>query len=268
MKYRLSWLIGSAAAALLMIPGTVPALVVTNGCVQVGSCTMQELLDGGSITVDDKLFSGFSAYASSYNPGLGNPFAGMPITADNIRVYSQADKLGASGVAGEIGLAFNIGIGNPNQLALLDPGQSLSMHWEYLVTVLNPTLAIVDNTLLFPSGIVDGATVNSIASTSEGASLSVTEQVLDPDTGQGIVRKFIQANENGTAVSDHRDFAPMSALQVVTDINGFGGTGSGTSVSLDWVVQSFSQATIPEPSTAALLLAALLLVPAARRWRT
>jgi hypothetical protein len=46
----------------------------------------------------------------------------------------------------------------------------------------------------------------------------------------------------------------MTMLHVVTDINGFGGDDlTGTNVSLDWVVQSFSQQAVPEPGTFVLL---------------
>lgn len=242
-----------AVASFTFSPIAAEALVTTTSCANPTSCTMTELLAGGSLTIDDKQFANFREYDSSVS-GPGPINLGMPIAADDIRVYSQADELGTLGVASEIGLAFNIGIGNPTQLALLDGGQSMSMHWEYDVIVLSPNLAIVDNTLLFPAGIHNGASIANLADLSDGASLQIAEEVLDPATGQGIVRKSIAAAASAsTPISDHRDFAPMTSLHVVTDISGFGGGTLETNTSLDWFVQSFSQASVPEPTTLALL---------------
>lgn len=252
MTMRFQWLGTLCISGAVLVALPVQAAVVYNCPGSI--CELSELLEGGTITIDDKLFSNFRSFSSTVS-GPGPINVGMPITADNIRVFSQADELGPLGVTGEVGLAFNIGFGNPTQLALLDTGQSLSIHWEYDITVLDPNMAIVDNTLLFPVGIHNGASIQNTADTDEGASLQVQEQLL-LSTGEELVRKSISATGSaGTPISDHRDFAPATSLHVITDISGFGGNHDQpqTSVVLDWVVQSFSQQTVPEPAPLALL---------------
>lgn len=230
------------------------SVITTTGCASATFCTMQELLGGGSIQIDDKLFGNFGSFSSSAvnNSQVLLP-TGTPPSAAEIRVHSQADELGALGVPGEIGLAFNFGFGSPSQQVLLEGGQFLSVQWEYDISVVGTSKLIIDNTLLFPSGIHDGASIANIADTPDNASLTATERVLDPATLQDIVRKLIDADENGSAVSDHRTFAGMTSLHIMTAISAVGGDQlTGTNVSLDWVVQSFSQ-TVPEPGTLALL---------------
>lgn len=249
MKHR-NWYLtaGLLTSALALVPVTGQA-VVTTTCAMTDSCLLSELLAGDTITIDDKRFENFTAFSSTaVNSSSVAPLnSGVPVQPDNIRVFSQADELGALGVPGEVGLAFNFGIGNPSQIILLDGAQTMAIHWEYDVVVLDPSLRIVDNTLLFPSGIHDGAAIANLVDTGEGT-LQVIEQLPDLK-----IRKIIAADDNASRIEDHRDFAPVSMLHVVTDITGNGGPdATGTNVSLDWVVQSFSQ-QVPEPGTLALL---------------
>jgi hypothetical protein len=242
------------ALALVPICAAKGAVIMTTGCASSAFCTMQELLSGGSIQIDDKLFGNFGDFSAVAVNNSTVPFpAGIPLNAADIRVHSQADELGALGVQGEIGLAFNFGFGSPSQFVLLDGDQTLSVHWEYDITVVGTSKLIIDNTLLFPSGIHNGASIANLADTADNASLTVTELVLEPVTLQAIARKLIEADATASPISDHRNFAGMPSLHIVTDILANGGDPlTGTNVSLDWMVQSFSQ-TVPEPGTLALL---------------
>lgn len=243
------------ALALVPICAAKGAVITTTGCASSTFCTMQELLiPGSSIQIDDKLFGNFGNFSSvaANNSTVPLP-TGTPPSAAEIRVHSQADELGPLGVPGEIGLAFNFGFGSPAQFVRLDGDQTLSVHWEYDITVVGTSKLIIDNTLLFPSGIHNGASIANLADTADNASLTVAEVVLDPVSLQAIARKLIEADANGSAISDHKNFAGMASLHIVTDVLANGGDPlTGTNVSLDWMVQSFSQ-TVPEPGTLVLL---------------
>jgi hypothetical protein len=221
-----------------------------------GSCNLQELLDGSSITIGDKLFHNFSNFSSTAAEGAFNtPLqTGLPLVAGNIRVTSQED-LGEFGVAGEIGLLFEFGIAAPN-VVVLSGGNALTLGWEYDVSVVGNN-AIVDNTLMFPGGgIFQGATLQSSADTAQGASLQVQEQVSNA-AGELVVRKIIIADEFGsTPEIAHRDFAPLSSIHISTALSANGGPlNVGATVQFDYLVQSFSQ--VPEPSSLLLVGAAL-----------
>lgn len=244
-----------AAAAVCSLPAARAATVTTTGCASAAFCSLGELIAGGSMRIDDLLFDNFSNFSVVPTNNAGFP---IPVpAADDIRVHSQGDELGALGVPGELGLAYDFRVdGSP--IILLDGAQSLVMHWEYDVIAVGTGNRLVDNTLLFPAGIHDGASIQNTVDVPDNATLQVTEQALDPATGEGIVRKIIVATGSATPISDHRDFAPMASLHIVTDINAFGGdAGTGVNLALDWMVQSFSQ-QVPAPASAVLLVSALL----------
>ena len=214
-----AWLAGLSVFALASMASAVPVVTDCPG----DSCNLQELLDGSSITIGDKLFHNFSNFSSTAAEGVFNtPLqTGLPLVAGNIRVTSQED-LGASGVAGEIGLLFDFGIASP-LAPILSGGNTLTIGWEYDVTVVGANTAIVDNTLMFPGGDIPGAAGQSSANTALGASLQVQEQVTNA-AGALVVRKIIIADEFGTTPEiDHRDFAPLSSLHISTTLTAEGG---------------------------------------------
>ena len=247
------WWTGSSILALIMATMTNAAPLVTD-CPN-GSCDMQELLDGSSITIGDKLFHNFRNFVSTAEEG-GNPLLqGLPLVAGNIGVTSQED-LGVFGVAGEIGLLFDFGIANP-AVVILGGGNTLSIQWEYDVTVGGGNNAIVDNTLMFPGGgIFQGAMLQNSADTSNGASLQVLEEVRN-SAGEVVVRKPIMADAAGNQQIAHRDFGPHSSLHIITTVSSNAGGVPGAQVQLEYLVQSFSQQAVPEPPTMVLLGAAI-----------
>jgi hypothetical protein len=255
------WLAGLSVFALTSTVGAVPVVTDCPG----GSCNLQELLDGSSITIGDKQFHNFGSFSSTAQPGVFNtPLQpGLPLSAGNIRVTSQED-LGAFGVAGEIGLLFEFGIASPF-VVVLSGGNTLTIAWQYDVTVVGANNAIVDNTLMFPGGgIFQGASLQSSANTAVGASLQVLEEVTTA-AGAGVVRKIIIADEFGaTPEIAHRDFAPFSTLHISTALTANGGPQDlGATVTFDYLVQSFSQQAVPEPPSLLLILVGL----AALAWK-
>lgn len=250
---KLTFVAALVAGTLSMTPNNGQAVVVTVGCADSTFCSMDELLGGGTITIDDKLFTRFRDFSSTGD---------VQLQSTDIKVHSQSDFLGPLGVPGEIGLAFDIDEGSSN-IVLLNAGETMSLGWLYDVEVLDPSRAIVDNTLLFPGGLFQGSFIANLVDSGEG--LLTASETLTASPLQGpFVRKLISANDNGDPVQDHRDFAPISAFTVATQITGDGQGGSGVNVSLDILVQSFSQ-QVPEPSTLGLLGLAVLWLGLGRR---
>ena len=69
MRTRSVWAVGLVVGVLSLLTATAQATVVTSGCANVdASCTMDELFNGGTITVNDKLFSGWALEASFSEP--------------------------------------------------------------------------------------------------------------------------------------------------------------------------------------------------------
>ncbi len=209
-----------AGLSVFAMASTVGAVPVVTDC-PGGSCDLQELLDGSSITIGDKQFHNFRNFSSTAGGGALQP--GLPLSAGSIPVTSQED-LGAFGVDGEIGLLFKFA-----NAVVLSGQNTLTIGWEYDVTVVGGNNAIVDNTLMFPGGgIFQGEMLQSTADTALGASLQVLE-VVSNAADELVVRKVIIADE----------FV-------------------GATVQFDYLVESFSQQVVPEPPSLLLTLVGLV----------
>jgi hypothetical protein len=241
-------LAGLSVFAMASRVGAVPVVTDCPG----GSCDLQELLDGSSITIGDKQFHNFRNFSSTAGGGALQP--GLPLSAGSIPVTSQED-LGAFGVDGEIGLLFKFA-----NAVVLSGQNTLTIGWEYDVTVVGGNNAIVDNTLMFPGGgIFQGEMLQSTADTALGASLQVLE-VVSNAADELVVRKVIIADEFGaTPEIAHRDFAPFSSLHISTALTANGGPQDvGATVQFDYLVESFSQQVVPEPPSLLLTLVGLV----------
>ncbi len=63
-KPTLAVVLAAAGAVLASVPGTSLATVITQDCAQGTRCTLQELFDGGAISVNDKRFSNFELFVN------------------------------------------------------------------------------------------------------------------------------------------------------------------------------------------------------------
>jgi hypothetical protein len=148
------------------------------------------------------------------------------------------------------------------------PGRAVHQPQLRFVAVVGGNNAIVDNTLMFPGAGIPGSAGQSSANTALGASLQVQEQVTNA-AGALVVRKIIVADEFGaTPEIDHRDFAPLSSLHISTALSANGGPlDVGATVTFDYLIESFSQQSVPEPSSLLLVGAAIAGLDALARRR-
>ena len=186
------------------------ALIFAAPAAYAASVTLGSLIaDGGTITDGDKVFSDFS-----YVP------TGTAPSADDIAVIPFTNG------AGEYGIQFSgsfLASGAANGDATI----------SYVVTVNNPLWRI------------DDATAFSIGSALNGGFWDVSETLFAGTNAIGTLTTFNDSND-GSQLSDHTTFDPVTSILVVKDV-GFHGNGGVADLSV--LDQNFSQVMIPEPAT-------------------
>jgi hypothetical protein len=217
------------------------ALALAAGGAQ--AISMTALLDDGSITVGDKLFSNWSeVYFDSSDPARA-------VDTDNIEVVGIDD-------GGDYGLRFSILDG---EFSVTGDGvyAYLDYSFGFSVTVLNPNLRIKDNSLLLTGGSIQSLGDNgfyileNIGTEAEADDLGTKEvefSWLDPSLdGPGLIEEL----------SDSAEFLPQSEIWVTKNILVWA-TGANETANLTGFEQRFSQTGVPEPSILGLLGLGLL----------
>jgi hypothetical protein len=224
--------------------------------------TLQDLVDGGSITAGDKVFDQWSYnYDSSY---LDSNFNVIPIDLTNIQVLPLSD----GGMDPGPGLSFNIlnGALDVTGDGTFDPSGiytfkdlTLSFH---VSTVGN--LKIKDNTLTLSGHSLSVVNqdlgmyiAEDIGSTSGGSDLGTKSVersgMVDPITGSLLQTSIL---------SDTASFLPQDQIFVTKNILVWA-TDPQETASLTGFTQRFSQ--VPEPGTLFLLAPAVVGLLAMRR---
>ena len=232
------------------------AAVIGTGCAGGTVCTLQELLDGGSLQIDDKLFSNFRGYTSVATGGADPIFPNLTRVTD----YKVFGGFGIPST--EIGLVF-FDFGLPSeQGTILTGGQTQTTSWTYTVTTLGPL--IEDNTLLMSGG--------GFADVPAGASVVINETASAPGGPGPVARKSVFEDTSGLQTQDHRVFSPVSTLDIFTSMSLNGGPDpADTSINTQvlFLVETFSQQRVPEPGTVVLLAIGLVaLIAVSRRDRS
>ena len=218
--------------------GPAHALVVTENCDNTDiSCTAFELeyggdlSQGGSIQVDDKLFSNWHFDASlAISPNL------ILVTATGEE--TDAPGLVFSGDFGVLDQTFTI----QYDVSLVDDGRENFEDYRIVDSELEMGDFTLDPNDEFPPAFYGGSIVITESSTAFTGDLEVRAEDLVAPAGLEVSNLF-----------DSDDFAAVTSLTVITTIE-FDGHGFGNVVELTSFSQTFSQEQIdvPEPSSAAL----------------
>jgi len=231
----------ATALGLATAPAQAAAMVTYNGCTSTSFCTLTELLNGGSITVDEdgngtieKTFGNWMNYEFTKSP-IANPVAD-PLA--NIRVSATGTYI--PGVSGSATLNYTIvgGInlappsGNANWTA------GISFEFDVTSAGYVPMTRQID---AITGASVTGPTTGTLSNVAfNGATLMGSNASATPSNPE----------------TDTMSFAPTNTLAIMNNLSllarrttAIPGTASVTTFS-----QTFTQAVIPEPGTVVGLL--------------
>jgi len=209
--------------------------------------TLADLLAGQSIVFGDKEFKNFRNFVSNSNGANASPVDPAFIEVNPISVSN------------EVGLEFSSVFLGPSGEMFIGGESDQQTFFEFDVVVLDPNLAIHDNTLEFgssPNAIFGAGTI--------GISSLLIQETVEDALGQDLVEKEVFADTVANFQNpDHKTFPPQSEITVSVNIELAVASSAGQSVADDIRI-TFSQTEIatvggeflPIDSTALLVAAA------------
>jgi hypothetical protein len=243
-KFPQSWIFSSATLGFFALTSITAlpaqAIVIPIGCVGESSCTLQELVDGGTIQVSDKLFTDWDVIDASRS----FPFLPIPLNLNNIEVIGRFQDTDAPG------LEFR----SLNNELSIPPGQNLVLNFDFLVTSLGEPM--VDNEL----ELVDFEAQGDITGAPPSI-ITIQENVGTTKGGDDLAQKSVSATVFGglnpprpeIKAFDRATFPPQQSVWVRKNISL--SSGPEGSASLNQFTQRFSQQRVPEPTSTLSLLA-------------
>lgn len=204
----------------------VRASAMTIGCSSPDFCNLQELFDGGTIIIEDKIFDNWTPFQLA-----SNQLVVPDISLINV-IPLDDDPFNP-------GLQFNAN----GQLSIVDE-EFISLDLGFRLASGNGNNRIKDSSL----------ELTSFGFGTDSGSIAIAESVF-VGNGSLLGDKFVVADPlfGNFDLSDSVNFAPQSSIFVTTNI-GLSGDNSGDTISLNLFEQRFSE-TVLEPSSTLGLLA-------------
>ena len=205
------------------------------GAGNVLAVPLQDLFDGASITVNDKVFADWE---------LIDDFSSSVFDFSSIDVSGDGSSLFDPGPT----LIFTSSALSATDDAFID------FEFEFTVSTTSGEPLIKDNSL----------GLDSLALLNDGGFINIAETLFDVNDID-LSDLLVEADSSVLVLSDGADFSPQSSVLVNSTVLVDGG-GQGSSAELTGWRMGFSQveATVPAPGTFALLGAALLAAGARR----
>ena len=220
-------------AAVGLGSGKAEAAVMTSGCVNADlSCNLQELVDGGSITIGDKLFDNW--FADDFSD-LSVDFSQIEVVPLDDQPLNPGLKYNANGQLSTLGLDL------------------IDFELGFTIATLDGSSRIVNNSLEINQF--------SFGTNNFGGFIDISENILD-ESDNPLGDKLVIADNFGGffELFDSAEFAPQPLIQVETLIL-ISGDDDNDTVSLDMFTQRFAQ-EIPEeiPESSILTMLGMIIV--------
>jgi len=248
MKSSASGAMAGAAMILCTLgvsPAPANAAVLLSGCAGgsfADACSLEELVGGGSITINDKLFSNFSL----------SLFGGRPLDASVIRV-DTIDSMLAPGIT----------LVDTGGTMRAEDGDATQNDFSFDVSIIAGNLRMFRNTLAVAVGPVAGS------DGPDQSYVSVFETVLTQDLSTVLGNKRVDcdaanaASCAGQTGTDLATFGLVDALSVLGGIDVVSVTDGIAAI--DSITLRFEQ--VPAPASLALLAVGALALRVSRRTR-
>ncbi|MEE9328915.1 MAG: VPLPA-CTERM sorting domain-containing protein [Parvularculaceae bacterium] len=210
------------------------AATVTTGCVSATTCTLTELYNGGTITVDDVLFDNFI---------LDDDASASPVNADDVVVSGFTDM-------GNTGLEFNI-----------DPALTVNINRSFLEYILSFDAAVVAPSLRE----ITSAGLNLVNGGINGdAFLEINAEI------NGDVLNVFHDSINGAQLLDSLTLANLTMISVAMDWQGEDFDGQSSSFLNTFrfglgLIGDIPVAEVPLPAALPFMVTGLLGYGATRR---
>lgn len=179
-------------AFVALAPSPAKALAITTGCASSSTCTLKELFDGGTMQVNDKLFSNWNSLGN-VNDAVDPTLVFVQGLSDQLfnpgLMYFSQDQWSVTATTTALVVARNI--------------------WEFDVTVLDPTLRMTDAFV----GISRALCAEALTGFMRQCGIRVAVDLIDVPGGM-----FNRLVANQDLFLDTSVFDPRSSVHVKTDV--------------------------------------------------